>query len=1643
MMPAFLPRFSGRLVPALLLASLLTACGPADSESPASPGSTAASQPAAASAPDPARYKNQPLQVVDVSEQQLEGAATLVVTFSMPLQEKQTFADHARVTLRGDRDLHIKQAWELSADQTELRMRHLPPKATLTVSIDKELAGITGNRLGQDYSASLETSDLTPMVGFASRGSLLPAELADGLPVLSLNVSEVDVDFYRVHERNLHRFIRWQDGSNSLTPWENDTLQKRASLVYSARFDLNSEANVQQRTLLPIRDLQPLQEPGIYFAVMRQAGDHGYYQAATLFSQSDIGLSVHSPARGHYEVFALSLSNGRPLADVEVSLYNEKDEQTARSNTDKTGHTRLDGDTRLIVARKGKQTSFLRLQGSALNLSEFEHIQGEKQQAIQLFAFSPRDLYRPGETLQFNALLRDRDGRLLDGGNNAERPLEVEISTPEGKPYDSFVWTPSHPGFYQHSFKLPDSAPTGRWQILIRSGDLLETLHELQVEDFMPERMALELSGSEQPLAPQDPVMVEVNGRFLYGAPAAGSQVQGQLFVRPLRQAVPALPGYVFGSVTENLPSENLDFREQITDEQGRTRLQLDSEWDSARSPLELIARISLMESGGRPVTRRLVQPVWPAPQLPGILPGFDQGQVNQDSLAAFQIVLANAAGEQLASDNLQVRLVRERRDYYWSYSSSGGWSSTYNEKTYTVQQQSLSVTPGQPARVEFPVQWGSYRLEVEDPATGLVSSERFWAGYRWQDSSQDGGGVRPDQVRLQLDQPAYHNGDTAVVRVEAPHAGSGYLMLESSEGLHWWQTIEVPDSGLDVRVPVGDYRGHDLYLSALVVRPGQRNAEHTAKRAVGLLHLPLDREQRKLQVTLDTPQKMRPEQPLPIRVQVLDASGKPAKNARTLVSAVDSGVLNITEFKTPDPWQAFFGRKAYAHDQYDVYSQLIDASNAVAARLRFGGDAALEQGGGRPKAHVRIVSWQSAVLETDDNGWASVEMPMPDFNGEVRVMAQAWTDDSFAHQDSPVTVAAPLIAEMSLPRFLANGDHSRLALDLHNLTEQRQQLQLSLANDPRVQLRQLLPEQVELAAGQRLVLPLEVSAMDVGTAELALQISGVQADGETLPALQRSWKLDVRSPWPAQSRRLTHVLEPGERWTLPRDWLDGLLPGSLHGRLTLSSQPVAAIETFVSNLYDYPYGCAEQTSSRMLPLLYLNPGQLSAMTGKPVSAEEREQLLQSVLHHVLAKQRHDGSIGMWSPDSEEDYWDSVYVADVLQRARSQGMHVPPAAYDRLLERLQRYTREGRLISASGSENMAHTRFAVQAYAALVLAREDKISLGTLRSLHGKAADARTPLPLIHLAVALHQAGDSNRAQELLKKAPLLTREKYFWVGDYGSRITDQGWQLLLLQESGLLDAATRSTLLGRLIDEAHDQRWYSTQENAALFMALHSTGLLEGDAWQASVSLAGNSSSLSPQQPSVTLGARALAGPLELHNTSEIPLFQVVSARGETPNHQPQPGKVLQISREYYQLDGSPARLDVDSGTLLLVHLTVSAEESVQDALVVDMLPAGFELENQNLGNSSVLLDEIERFRELGKKMQDADIAMQSWMDDRYVAAVSVESYRPTHLLYLVRAVTPGEYRLPPAQVESMYRPDWQAEYLRQDEQSLIIRSR
>ena len=1615
----------------LFLAAALTLLSACDSSTPGQP--PASSAPAATVSTTKAhtgqdlaalkqRYAGRELSVVDVSEIQLDGASTLSVSFSVPLDPQQKFAD--KLHLVDSKSGKVDGAWELSDNLMELRLRHLEPQRKLVLTVDAGLLAINDAKLAGEYVSRLETRDLQATVGFASRGSLLPTRLAEGLPVIALNVDKVDVEFFRIKSESLPAFLAQWGRNNSLQSYESRELLPMAELVYGGRFDLNPARNTRETLLLPIAGLKPLQQPGVYLAVMRASGTYNYSQPATLFTLSDIGLSVHR-YQNRLDVFTQALEGGKALDDVSLELLDSDGRVVGQGKTGQGGHAQLPlpKKAEVLLAHQGQQTSLLRLNSAALDLAEF-NIGGPQSHPLQFFVFGPRDLYRPGETVLLNALLRDADGNAVK-----PQPVSVEVRRPDEQVSRKFVWDADASGLYQYQLQLAGEAPTGRWQLVFDLGDGKPQLYEFLVEDFLPERLALELKGSEQPIKPGDTAQISVNGRYLYGAPAAGNRLSGQVYVRPLREAVKSLPGYQFGSVTEEELSQDLELEEAALDEDGEVLISLDSKWAEAKSPLQLIVQASLQESGGRPITRRVVQPVGAAERMPGLRALFDGEETDGDGPVEFELLMANNQGQKLAADNLKVRLIRERRDYYWNYSDNDGWSYHFNEKFLTLAEETLSIKAGDTAKVSFPVEWGPYRVEVEDPQTGVTSSLRFWAGYRAQDNAE-GGAVRPDQVKLALDKPAYADGDTATVTVTPPAAGNGYLLVESADGPLWWQAIEVPAEGKSFAVKLDPkWSRHDLYVSALVIRPGERKANVTPKRAVGVLHLPLDRTQRKLGLSLSAPEKMRPKQPLSVKIQARNADGSVPKQVHVLLAAVDVGILNITEYPTPDPYSSLFGRKAYGADQLDVYGQLIEAGQGRLASLAFGGDAALAKGGKRPDTSVTIVALQSAPVTLNEQGEGQVSVEIPDFNGELRLMAQAWTDDRYGMAEAKTVIAAPLIAELSAPRFLAGGDQTSLALDLSNLSGKAQTLQVQLSTEGQLALVDTAAQSVALTPGQRTTLRIPLRALGgFGQGKVKVLVNGLDLPGENLPPFTREWTLGVRPAYPALLKHYRAVLKE-QPWSLPDSELALFEPAGREALLSLSSRPPLNLGEQIRALKAYPYGCSEQTTSGLYPSLYADAASLKRLGLEGEPEAERKRKIELGIERLLGMQRYNGSFGLWGADGEEEYWLTAYVTDFLLRARDQGFGVPADALKKANERLLRYLQERNLIEVDYSENAEHTRFAVQAYAGLVLARSQQAPLGALRSLFERRSDARSGLPLVQLSVALQLMGDQPRAGQALVAGLAATRKANDWLADYGSPLRDQALILALLQEYDL-DKGQREERLFELSDQLAASPYLSTQERNSLFLAGRSLlGKPEAN-WTAQLSSGTQTRELNNAQPGLKLQGPLLASPLTLSNAGSEPVYQQLTISGY-PQQAPAPGgENLSIRREYLGMNGEPLDLKaLASGDLVLVHIAVSAKQRVPDALVVDLLPAGLELENQNLAQSAASLENASsKVKQWRESMQNASLKHQEFRDDRYVAALNLDGYGTAHLLYLARAVTPGTYRVPPPQVESMYRPNWQA---------------
>ncbi|MDN5450859.1 MAG: alpha-2-macroglobulin family protein, partial [Enterobacterales bacterium] len=570
----------------------------------------------------------------------------------------------------------------------------------------------------------------------------------------------------------------------------------------------------------------------------------------------------------------------------------------------------------------------------------------------------------------------------------------------------------------------------------------------------------------------------------------------------------------------------------------------------------------------------------------------------------------------------------------------------------------------------------------------------------------------------------------------------------------------------------------------------------------------------------------------------------------------------------------------------------------------------------------------------------------------------------------------------------------------------------------------------VELENGQRKTITIPVSAKNgFGDGSVAIRVVGMQIPGEQVSDYEHSWKIGVRPAYPAETRHLMSVIKPGQSWGVSAEQMSGL--GALEGQLLLTSRPPLNIARYIRELYAYPYGCLEQTTSGLFPSLYTNQQQLVQLGIKTSTDDVRRQNIETGITRLLGMQRYNGSFALWSSDGPEEYWLTAYVTDFLHRARERGFAVQDEGLKQADAALLRYLQDRNQIDVNSSARPDATRFAVQAYAGLVLAQQKQAPLGALRQLYERRAQAESGLPLIQLGIALKLMGDTPRSEEVLKQGLALQRSATnYWLEDYGSPVRDDAMILALMEEFNL-DPKTQEQRLLSLSDRLTTTEYLSTQEQNAVFMAGKGFIGQPESAWKAVIASAKGADLAYGEQAQVkNYDESWLANGLVIDNQGESTLYPRFDAVGY-PNSVPQPmSNILNIKRDFLGLDGKPVDLaQLKSGQLILVHLDVWASEHVPDALVVDLLPPGVELENQNLNDASASLDDAAtEVTSLLDASRQTTLKHQEFRDDRYVAAVDIQSGQHTTLLYLARAETPRKYQLPAPQVESMYIPQWRA---------------
>lgn len=1623
---------------------------------------------------------NQAFAMAECRARLFDGSPAVAVMFTQPLARSQSWGKLIKAG-EGEKSNDAKPVearWVLGDNPRVLYLPYVTPDRNYHLQLSAELAAAGGGTLATAQTCSVKTEAMPQSFYFASKGVVLPANQNGGLPVVTVNTPEVDVQFLRVNDNALPSFLEqvggrresrnanneegeyddgYYDNENRLkgtvSGYRLDQLRETATSVYVGRFTTDERSNRRNVSFLPVEKIPSLQEPGVYVAVMNQPGRFGWDFQVTYFYVTDIGLHVHRHA-AQTDVFTTSLKKGTALRGIELSLIDDAGKSLAQVQTDGDGHAVFEGNTekaRAVLARRGKELSVIALRDPALDLSEFD-IGGHPSRNHKLFVYAGRDLYRPGEQFSVSVLARDADGKAMPVASGASAaPLTLVLKKPDGEQVQTQLVRPHALGaaYYQHAFTLPVNAPTGRWLLEAKTdpgAKRADAQWSFSVEEFLPERMKLVLQAPEAPLRDKDELQVGVEGNYLYGAPASGNRLLGSVVTeRKPNPLAASLPGFVFGDVADDSARKRQEIPEAELDEAGKASVSVPVDMAERNSPMTVRASFSLLESGGRPVVRSIERTWWPAPVLVGVRPLFDGGVAREGSLAEFELTRVDNAGKFKAASELQVRLVREERQWYWRYDDGRGWNSGYNTSEELVDARAVPLK--ERGKVALPVTYGRYRLEITDPETHQTARYRFFAGWGAQD--EDDIGNRPDRVQLKLEGAPFKGGDKARLTITPPHDGEALVTVEGDRVLYQ-RRVDVRAKGTQIEVPVdAAWQRHDLYVSVVAFRPGSEGDRVTPARALGLVHLPLARDERKFKLALTAPAKTVPEQSVPVKLKLTDTAGKPVMGgAIVTVSAVDVGILNITNYVAPNPVDYFFGKHRLGADLLDFYGKLIEKMDGNLAKQRFGGDAGMRDTQSMPRK-VRLVDLFSGPVAVDANGEASIPMTLPDFNGTLRLMAVASTPDSYASAQAEMVVAAPLVAELSMPRFITPGDAATLALDVTNLSGSDQQVSVKIEAGAPLRITGS-PAPVKLADKQRTVLRFQAEATDAeGLAPIKLTVSA----GKLKVVREAALQVQPATPRVREIRRVR--LDPNGVFKLDPAVAEGLWPGSARIDVTLSNKPPIDVRAVVQGLLMYPYGCLEQTTSSAYPLVFIDEAGAQAFGMKPLSREERAKRLDTAFGRLAGMQQTQGGFGLWAASSPYEAWLSAYVTGFLQDAKDGGFAVPETLHQRataaLLEQFQRAPgyqtklpkeirrdAQGRIADYRDvtAIQMAHQRLAEAAHAGYVLAREQKAPLATLRTLHDEyRANARSPLVLVHLGLALKLMGDEARAKVALDEAlslpygiqPADSGVYYWgeWLGDYGSRVRDHAMAYALLHRHQV-SHARRENLLIDLAGEFDKRQYFSTQERLSLFLAARAAGGSADQAWSALFQRADQSeviSGIDTQQRSLDLAQLKRAA--SVTSQSAQPLFVELAVEGYPIKPPVVSDERIVLERTWWLPNGQPAAgRTFKTGETLIVRVRATAKQRIKDGLIVDRVPAGMEIENLNLSQGSQASEFNVEGVNLAQAMANQRIKHTEFRDDRFVAAAELNN-DPLNVYYVLRVVTPGRFVVPASFAEDMYRPE------------------
>ncbi len=1463
-----------------------------------------------------------------------------------------------------------------------------------TFTFKSGLRSRTGHRLEKEVRRTVLIHHRAPNVSIPVDGRYLAPEGALTVPVLAVNTTNVVSSLARVLPQNMVQYAMREAGLyNGYWRSEPSDLAQELTVRAVGRTNaLTAARDQEQRLMLRLSDYGQGPVRGVY--ILRVSTPE-VSERSRLVCVTDIGLSARCDETA-VTVWTTALGTGLPVQDIRVELYGRNNLLLAQGVSDVQGLVRLtrrdeDGEPFLLLAqtRDGSDMTMLPFTGA----NEMEHASEATRdylapQACEAFLMSDRDIYRHGENVFVQALLRKGDGK-----PPAPFPVVLHVLKPDGRTFKTYPLMPDALGAVVTQLTLPDYLPSGTYEFEVHlpgDGPVLGR-HSVMLEAFVPPQIRVKVQELPESVRDGENLSFKIFAEHLFGKPAGGLAAEASLTYSPVEFKPKAWEGFHFGDAEKSLAMKIKECPRQTLAADGTAAFTVKATVEGLPpAQVKAVVQALVTETGGRTVTARETVKLDPYPFYIGLNPG-DERVIRVAAQKKITLAAVDPDGARhMEKTPLEVRIERVvwvssmRKDSAGSYL----WES---ERVKTPVVEAKTETGPDNVVYAFSVEaTGDYLITFTDPVSHASSSWSFAAG---EEGQVEGNWDRskPDRVELVFDKPDYRPGETARLQLRAPFRGQAWVSLHSASILEN-RVVAFTNNTATLEWAVTEAFAPNVEVTVSLVRPAVSENIWSAHRASGEAVLRVLPPERKLAVKVSHEAEVwRPKSTGAVRVSVTDAAGQPARGAAVTVLAVDEGVCMLTGYETPDPYGFFLEARSGNISFYDVYRNLMPITSEAmfGAASHIGGDGGDEMLKRlNPVAARRfkpLALWQ-ANLKVDEAGLATVPFELPEFAGELRLMAVAWNEQAVGSAASSVKVKRKLVVQPDLPRFLAPGDQAQVQIALHN--------ESGAACTARVSLRTQGPltcdaavKEVALKLGESLTVPMAVTAREqAGTAQVFVRVEGAD------DVYEEPVELAVR---PASALRVTAenvVLKAGEEraFAPPK----GVLEESFKQTFFCSAQPSVNLLGALDYVVNYPYGCLEQTVSAALPLLTLGElaGRLSS--NESTLAQEAPDRINAALLRVLSMQRWDG-FAMWPDVWESSPQATVYAAFFLVQAAQAGYALPKETVPDVLRMLRTRLPDGNDVS--------------RAYVCHVLALAGQPDHGWMLRLYEQPESLRME-ERYHLARALIRSGEVEKGRELLALAQSVKglREASFALLAWLELDPKNPFVAVCCQE---IDSARRK--------EGH---WGSTQDNALALLALgeyvrqtsdepklFTPTLLWAD--QTRNVAATNSLTWTP-------GAEADRGAVRMRNAGPGPMYVTrrvacvpLAAQEEAAD------SGLEVRREWLDRQGAPIDpATLQRGDVVIVRLTLDPQgRECRDVVVDELLPACLEIENAQMGTTGGLL---------WIKDDEAEWVLHREVRDDRLLLFSKNLGGRKCFHYAARVVSPGAFVVPPVSAAAMYDP-------------------